>query len=909
MNTFHPYQDDENEPEYYEDDMHPDDLIDDNDPNEATVNTRMLPPDDSLSEFELWDNRGGKNKYSPGNEGKPKSRGRYDQPQETGDFKEQRKQWEPRVSNVRNHRDGQNVDNYNSNPKDRQFSNRSPDYTPSRSPEMFPDVSQINEEELLESQASVGYQSSQLKNQSMVSESQSHSNHLLSFHNEFFSKLYKVSESAAQTAKIQSMEREIRVILHQISENKDPEINSYLQQQMKQKLQSFMQQLSDPVEEKRPTQNLQRAMDTSPEYLDDQNMHPNVSYLRQHEESKLGDSYLDASAISNNRKYQQRVPRQDPITPDSVNRKFKEPKPVIEPGERAMKFDQINNHSPIYPTNAFPEMDDEIDEQKNEELSLSMPERLSHSKWQIRKNAYTEIASMFEQFASGKQFFIAGTNDVPIEYNPYEKYQEWLIRMIRDTNLIAQYEGLNTLLVYITYSQDIKNATLSTLPDLLDKINHKKNNFRDITIRIIETMFEKDMGHHIVPELLKRFKTARNNEITEFSIQLLELIVTKNNYMEVLNLKHIFNGIANTLVNRDNKIRDAGLQLLKEMYIRVDDDCNSIIDKLKHLRPVLKKEIRTSLTDLEKIGGSEYYRIFQKVPAKENQEVEESQNLPSERPTEDIKVTDVSQDHPKDNNDDSKTCLVNLVSENFEKLPYVNQIIEKKNELLELYNKLKHVYVQDGELGDGDNYKVYNVLTLMLEDTNALVCMEAIRIVEMLAKLRDTGLKGKYARKYTEILFERFKETKTQVLAAIRKTLDAFIENDIIGVNLIIEIALSIDSNAGIKNKKVIVSNSKAKVKNPKAMQNALEYLCDYLSSCNEAIASRTDLEDTQTFFIVGVLTSHFEKPLLKLLTKESSNSVREVAYTMLKLIKRLVQYVKASYVGIEGVTEVGVSR
>lgn len=35
-----------------------------------------------------------------------------------------------------------------------------------------------------------------------------------------------------------------------------------------------------------------------------------------------------------------------------------------------------------------------------------------------------------------------------VEYNPLDKYQEWLIRMIRDSNLIAQFEGLNTLLVF-----------------------------------------------------------------------------------------------------------------------------------------------------------------------------------------------------------------------------------------------------------------------------------------------------------------------------------------------------------------------------------------------------------------------------------------------------------------------------
>lgn len=307
---------------------------------------------------------------------------------------------------------------------------------------------------------------------------------------------------------------------------------------------------------------------------------------------------------------------------------------------------------------------------------------------------------------------------------------------------------------------------MSSLPDLLDKVNHKKPNFRDITIRIIEVMFERDMGGHIVPELLKRFKTARNNDIIVFSIQLMELMMTKDKYIEIFHLKHIFNGIANTLVNPNNKIRDAGMSLLKELYIRIDDDCESIIRKLKHLKPVLKKEIKSTLSRLEKQEGSEYYRVFQKVQQKENLETEESQTPCFDKsPSKDMKLLDISEDiGAKEPVDDGKVDLISLVAEGFDKLPYENQVMEKKNALVELYKKLKQTYVSDKEIADGDNYKVYNVIRLMLEDTNALVCHEAIKIVELLAKLKDNGIKGKNAKQYTEILFERFKETKVSDL-------------------------------------------------------------------------------------------------------------------------------------------------
>ena len=148
--------------------------------------------------------------------------------------------------------------------------------------------------------------------------------------------------------------------------------------------------------------------------------------------------------------------------------------------------------------------------------------------------------------------------------------------MIRDSNLIAQYEGLNTLHIYLICASDqnVKGTTYSTLPDLLDKVNHKKHNFKEISIKIIETMFERELGHHITTELLKRFTNARNKEISEFSIQVLNFMIKKDLYMNQIShsLPHIFKGILHTLLDPKNKIRDAGLSLLKDVYMRIGDD-------------------------------------------------------------------------------------------------------------------------------------------------------------------------------------------------------------------------------------------------------------------------------------------------------------------------------------------------
>lgn len=359
---------------------------------------------------------------------------------------------------------------------------------------------------------------------------------------------------------IKEIEHQLRSIMSQAGQNQDPSI-------MISQVKGLLQRVTSNLDNNTPKNVPQRPSDNLQMFQEDQNLHPNINSYIRNEESKLDNSSIQLSAISN-RKFQRKIP--DPYTPEPINRKYNEANTHITPGERAQKYDPYQNPSPNYPSNAY--LDDELDEQQDEELSLSLGERLPHKKWQIRKNAYIEVANMFQGKAKGESYAYLGPNNEEIEYNPLTKYEEWIVRMIRDTNLIAQYEGLNTLYVFLNCSPEVKNTTLSSLPDLLDKINHKKSNFKDITVKIIETMFQRDMGHHILPELLKRFKTARNKEITEFAIQILELIVTKDKYLETINLKHVFNGIANTLVNHNNKIRDAGLQLLKEIYVRVDDD-------------------------------------------------------------------------------------------------------------------------------------------------------------------------------------------------------------------------------------------------------------------------------------------------------------------------------------------------
>lgn len=72
-----------------------------------------------------------------------------------------------------------------------------------------------------------------------------------------------------------------------------------------------------------------------------------------------------------------------------------------------------------------------------------------------------------------------------------------------------------------------------------------------------------------------------------------------------------------------------------------------------------------------------------------------------------------------------------------------------------------------------DYSQIYNIITHMLEDANMLVFIEAIKTVDYLANLLRSSMKQAKAKSFLTLLADKYKETKTAVLAALEKTFDA----------------------------------------------------------------------------------------------------------------------------------------
>ena len=56
------------------------------------------------------------------------------------------------------------------------------------------------------------------------------------------------------------------------------------------------------------------------------------------------------------------------------------------------------------------------------------------------------------------------------EVNAFEMYGAVMPKIISDSNLVAQYEGLNCLCTFMRLAPDIKSVTFSVHSILLDKV-------------------------------------------------------------------------------------------------------------------------------------------------------------------------------------------------------------------------------------------------------------------------------------------------------------------------------------------------------------------------------------------------------------------------------------------------------
>jgi hypothetical protein len=89
----------------------------------------------------------------------------------------------------------------------------------------------------------------------------------------------------------------------------------------------------------------------------------------------------------------------------------------------------------------------------------------------------------------------------------------------------------------------------------------------------------------IYPEITKRFKSS-NSKVALFAMQAAIEAFKTNEAAPDMNLKYMFKCIQDSLIHKNNELRDAAYKILKSIYERCREDAAEFTQNCSKLRPI-----------------------------------------------------------------------------------------------------------------------------------------------------------------------------------------------------------------------------------------------------------------------------------------------------------------------------------
>ncbi|TPX69294.1 hypothetical protein SpCBS45565_g02541 [Spizellomyces sp. 'palustris'] len=404
--------------------------------------------------------------------------------------------------------------------------------------------------------------------------------------------------------------------------------------------------------------------------------------------------------------------------------------------------------------------------------SLPLTERLTHKSWKARQGAYDELAKIFN------------TLD-PDADNEYRKWQEYLKKMVSDSNLVAQESGLTAILAYVTNAPSA-NKTRSVLASMVvDKcLGSNRAGTKAKALDVLMMYIEIDVADPVIEDIISglNHKTPKNVAAAVFALrEAVRLFGAR-----IVNVKPILKQLPKIFDHKDKSVRSEGTALAVELYRWLG---SAIINSLSDLKPVQIKELHDQFDKLpqeratpERLIRSEQAKIQAQGPAADGDEgAGESINGVDDAP-EPVDAYDLA----------DPVNILDKLPKNFYEQLASTKWKERKEILENLLEIAKAPKLEDGKYGE-----LINALGKRINDANLFVVIASANCIEGIAK----GLRNHFAQYRSLVihpLIEKFKEKKQNVVEALRGALDAIYLS--VTINEVVE---EINGSASHKNPQV----------------------------------------------------------------------------------------------------------
>lgn len=603
--------------------------------------------------------------------------------------------------------------------------------------------------------------------------------------------------------------------------------------------------------------------------------------LSKNEKTSKEKNYLNLRNSSLNNKFNLNSTKDEISMLHNVNNSLEKIEPSIRVQEDNLlqKIEEINKEK-YQETLKNQEVLEKI------EANLSLMQRLTHEKWQIRKNAFKQIAELINTLQSNKS--LSENENVDIS-ETMETLFPWFKYLITDTNVVALNEGLNSFCFLLDYcNNEQKNKALILFFDELEKlIMHNKNSIFDLCLKVIMNVVinTKKFATFTISEIIRKLNTT-NNKLLIFINRIIEEILENpgtisEHYLKLLFEKTAFYYNNSKQINKNIERKKIYGKIISTIFEKINDDLETIkhhlnlnLEDASNLEKLLSK-VNKEKKEISEINSNTKnklkYTLYEAIPENKVQHSNNNLNTYNSNKHKGIennsnfnsatqstknysgginnnlssKINNEFKNYGSNGNINNHIIsevydLYNILSDEFFEIPYITALKTKKDILENVNRKL----LDYSNIKDREYKEILNIINLTIDDTNVLVNLEGIKFLKHFCRLNKHASNQNKLKNLVISCYEKFKDKKTNVKIELFDLFDTIIVNQIFPFEQFFVMKLQ-----------HVISH-----KNPIVKQNILEYIKEVFSKCDKVaknINNQNNIINNKNNENVGYSKSH----------------------------------------------------
>ncbi|KAJ2690958.1 hypothetical protein IWW39_000317 [Coemansia spiralis] len=395
--------------------------------------------------------------------------------------------------------------------------------------------------------------------------------------------------------------------------------------------------------------------------------------------------------------------------------------------------------------------------------ALPLEQRLTHKAWKARADAYAHLTKELKQLDADRQ---AG------QFNIYENY---LSKMILDTNMAAQEAGLATAIAFVQNAPNPTRRREEMVAGVVTKcLAATKAGTRALSLELLLLLSEVDNPGPVVTGVIEGFDAKQPKAVAAAVTAVREIVRAFG--VKLINLKVLLKALAKPFSHKDNSVRAETQQLAVELYRWMRQ---AILPSLQDLPPVLLKDLESQFAAVASEPLPRQARLL-----RSQQEAEEFDSAPAGAGPQtsananaagNANNSAAAEEESTDPGVDAweladPVDITKKLPDDFYEMVMSSKWKERKDAIQQLHDSLQKAIRLQNSPGTGD---LIQEMGKKIADINIIVATVAIQSLGLFA----LGLRqpfAPYVQSTLPALIERSKERKQTVIDAIRLTTDAY---------------------------------------------------------------------------------------------------------------------------------------